>query len=160
MKITVTLEGAGPPTVHDVEPEVTIAELTKTVSPEDDDLDVYSLDVDRPLSAELTLAEAELDDGAEISILRSRTVAVAVRYAGQEKKDSRPPQQRTGRVFRWALGKQGLDLPRDQWTKFELAAAGAQDPVDPEAPIAAYVDRASRTARFDLRPTRNYQGSS
>ncbi|MGH2973619.1 MAG: hypothetical protein ACRDLL_01945, partial [Solirubrobacterales bacterium] len=61
------------------------------------------------------------------------------------------PQRKVRRIFDWAVGKHGFDLPRDQRPEHELAVAGETASADPDAPISAYVDTDRRVVVFDLR---------
>src|SRR4051812_35394262 len=140
MKIIVTVEGSKAPDTHSVEPDRTVRDVVATVAGEREDMSLFIADRDDPVAQELTLAEIGIEAGHEITIAQNKKTAVVVRYAGGERTDTVPRTKKMEAIFRWAVGPQGFNLPPDQRPQFELAAEGSPEPVDPSAPVAAYIN--------------------
>jgi hypothetical protein len=157
VRLLVNCEGIQTTQIHEIAAEATVQDLLGAFFEETVEIDAWVVEAESPLDGSLSLIELDVVEHTEITITRRAAVEAKVRFNGITRERSFEPQQPTERVFRWAVGAEGFNLPASQWPEHELVPAGSSDPVDPRLPVAAYIDR-DRVARFDLRRKHAYQG--
>ncbi len=156
-KVLVHSEGSAEVALHDLGPEETAADLIGSVNVELEDYAVWVGEEDAPVDPDTTLAALDaVTDGAEITVARKGEIRVTVTYNGDKERDFQP-QQKVRRVFEWAVGKDGFNIPGDQRPEHELAVAGHEEAADPKAPVSFYAD-AERKVTFILRRKDGFQG--
>ena len=156
-KILVHSEGSAEVALHDLGSEETAADLIGSVNGEVEEYAVWVGEEDAPVDPGTTLAALEgVTEGAEITVARRGAIHVTVTFNGDRERDFRP-QQKVRRVFEWAVGKDGFNIPADQRPEHELAVAGHEEAADPRAPVSFYAD-AEREVTFILRRKDGFQG--
>lgn len=151
VQILVTSEGSGPAAVRKVPRNLKLGDLRREVLPDDPQSRAFVPDADKPLADELTLTEAGLGAGAEITVARSKKVTITVQYGGDDREDTWAPNQRLRLVLAWALGKKGFDIPKAEEPNFELATSDTGGVIDLEATVASLVGDAGTAVELDLR---------
>jgi len=159
VQILVTSEGSGHAVVRKVPPDLKVGELRLEVLPEHPQSRVFLPDAGEPLGDELTLAEAGLSAGAEITIARPKKVTITVQYGGEDRIDTWDPNRRLRAVLRRALGRDGFDIPKGDQPNFELAVSDTGAVVDPDSTVASLVVRGDVTVELDLRRIKAPQGA-
>jgi hypothetical protein len=154
--VLITVEGADAPVLRQVPPDHTIEALAEEVAPGSV---AFLPEGDGPLSDELTLLEAGLGAGGEITLAKSKKITVPVFYGGIERSKEWAPSQRLRRIFKWSLGKQGFDIPHDEEPQFELALDATDETVDLDATVASLVGTTGEIAGLDLRRISAPQGA-
>lgn len=119
-------------------------------------IEVWSEDTEDPLDRDTTVAEAGLADRAHVHRSRCRRVAVTVRFNGESRDRKFSPAVTVERVFRWAVGPQGFDLPPDQRAKHTLGVTGSGVEADRDAHVGSLATDCA--VSFDLAPKARYAG--
>ncbi|SMD24622.1 hypothetical protein [Lentzea albidocapillata] len=122
----------------------------------DADVTAWLEDADEPLDRGATLDEAGLVDGARLHVARRKKIEVSVRYAGETKTRDFRPNVHVQRVFKWAVGESGFDLPATERAKHTLAVCGAETEADRYAHVGSLAS--GGRVCFDLAPKARYQG--
>lgn len=113
-------------------------------------------DGDDPLDGAVTLENAAVANGTRVHVSRRTKIEVSARFGGDTKTRDFPPSALVQRVFTWAVGKSGFDLPATERAKHTLGVCGA----DTEADRYAHIGSLAKDGRvcFDLAPKARYQG--
>jgi hypothetical protein len=151
MDLYVHVEGGEAVDIVNVEGGDTVAVLLSA----DDEL-LWLEDTDVPLAAAATFAEVGLVDRAHVHRGRRRRIATTVRFNGQSKEREFPPGTTVERVFRWAVGDHGFDLPHDQRATHTLGVTGTDVEADRDAHVGSLAT--SGAVSFDLAPKARYAG--
>lgn len=146
MRLLVHTEGSPTPRVIETEKTLTVSEVIEKLELGGEEYVVYRVDAEEELAVEERLD----DDDCELAVARKAKDDVTVVFNAEPIEKKWPPQRKVSKIFAWAVGEKGFDLPRDQRPEYELAVEGATDPADADAPISAYAD-AERRITFDLR---------
>lgn len=133
-----------------VEPTATVRELAGA------GFDVWVEDTDEPMDPAAVIGEVGLVDRAHVHRSRCRRVTGTVRFNGETKEHSFAPGATVNRVFLWAVGQHGYDLPRDQRAKHTLGVTGADTEADRDAHIGSLATNCA--VSFDLAPKARYAG--
>jgi hypothetical protein len=156
-KVLVHSEGSAEVLLHDLGPEETAAELLGSVNAEVEEYAVWIGEDEDPIDPGTTLATLEaVTEGVEITVARTSDIHVTVIYNGEKGRDFQP-QQKVRRVFEWAVGKNGFNIPADQRPEHELAVEGHEEAADPKAPVSSFANT-ERKVRFTLRRKDGFQG--
>jgi hypothetical protein len=113
-------------------------------------------DTDEPLDPAATLVEVGLVDRAHVHRGRRRRIATTVRFNGAVKEREFPPGTTVERVFRWAVGNNGFDLPHDQRATHTLGVTGTDVEADRDAHVGSLAT--GGVVSFDLAPKARYAG--
>ena len=157
MRLLISSDTSRQAVVHDVDPETRVRDIATNILNVDEDVDVVIVDADDPLHPDRTLAELEIREHTEITVVRRRQVEAVVTFNNLEHDEDFPPQTAMRRVYDWAAGPDAFDLAPDQRADHELVPRGETKPVDPRLPLAAYVDHRHQT-HFHLRRKKGFQG--
>ena len=119
---------------------------------------IWVEDRDDALELDASLEAAGLGDRSHAHIGRCRTVSVTVRFNGTTRTHVFRPATTIARVFTWAAGPQGFNLPAEQRPKHALAVAGADHFLDAEVHIGSLADPTCREVQLDLLPKERFEG--
>lgn len=123
-----------------------------------DDQMLWLVDGDEPLDAGRPVRDAGLTHRCHVHRGRCRSVTVHVHYNGAEIERAVPPGLRVARVYGWAAGPEGFDLPRDQIPGHALGIRGREDFPDAETHVGSLVVDGCCEVDFDLVARRRYAG--
>lgn len=115
----------------------------------------WAEDADKPLDDAARVADAVGDKG-HIHLNRCRRVNVTVNFAGRSESHVFPPAVTIGRVRRWALGKDGFDLPKGEAPRHEVGLCGTGVIADRNDHIGTLA--ADCELCLDLAPKDRFQG--
>lgn len=118
------------------------------------DAEVWLEETDEPLGRKITVVEAGIKHRGKVHVSRCRHIEVAVRYNGEDKRRSFRPATPIARVYQWAAGPEGFDLPAAERPKHTLLIGEVEpDPGDHVGSFA--VDCA---VLFSLVPKQRFEG--
>ena len=118
---------------------------------------VWLEDSEETICAELTLAAARIQPRGHIHVNRCRRAAVTVNYNGGERRREFTPSTTVRRVFEWAVGIDGFDLPEHDRPEHALQLCGTTTLPDGTDHIGSFVNDECRVC-FDLVPKQRFQG--
>lgn len=110
---------------------------------------------DEPLPRDKKLSE--LAPGSHITRSRCARVAATVRFNDQKKMKEFPPCSTVARVFAWAAGNDGFDLPAGQRPKHVLALCETASQPEKSAHLSELVGDECAVC-FDLVPKERFEG--
>lgn len=157
MKVFVHREEHATVEAVEVESGATVGELLERLGREGGtEESLWLEDGDDPLDRSTTLESAAVSEGTRVHVARRKKVEVSVRFGGDTKTREFQPSALVQRVFQWAVGNSGFDLPSAERAKHTLAVCGA----DTEADRYTHVGSLAQDGRvcFDLAPKTRYQG--
>jgi hypothetical protein len=157
MRLLVSSDNSRQAEVHDIDPDTRVRDLGLQFLEIDEEIDVLVVDAEDPLHPDRTLAELEIREHTEITVVRRREVEAIVSFNQVKHHDDFRPQTVMRRVYDWAVGPDAFNLPLDQRADHELVPDGERKAVDLRLPIAAYVDHHAK-AHFHLRRKKGFQG--
>jgi hypothetical protein len=156
-KVIVHSEGNPAPVVQDLDDKLTAAELIRGVGRDPGEFAAWLDESDKPLKPDAPVAEAGVSDGSQIAVAHKKgLIEVTVSYNNVPIEDEFKPQHKVRRVFDWAVGEDGFNLPREQRPEHELAVIGQDEAADLKAPISAYATDGQ--VAFELRRKDGFQG--
>lgn len=148
---------AGSSDVREVEasPDARVAALLVELGGDAEAL-LWVEEAEDPLDPDTTLVEAGIVEFTHVHHGHCKAIAVAVRFGGETKEHEFSPASTVQRVFSWASGNKGFDLPAEQRAKHTLGLCGTQT----EADRRDHVGSLASDCRvcFDLAPKARYQG--
>jgi hypothetical protein len=111
---------------------------------------------DEPLDAERLLSEVA-SEGTQFHVSKCHRVDVRVRFNGDDKTRAFAPAVTVGRVFDWACGKDGFDLPPAEKAKHTFQVCGQKTQPDKADHIGTFADGDCQVC-FDLVPKEKFEG--
>jgi len=116
-------------------------------------------DADEPLDLEMTIGAVGIGHRHHVHHGRCPSVAVRVRYGGEEPKErSFGPAKTVERVFEWATGKNGFELTPAEKAKHFLALPHADQPLDRTTHVGSLVGDHGCEVTLDLAPKKRFEG--
>ena len=119
---------------------------------------LWAQDEDSPVEAEVSLAEAGIGPSGHVYRGRCSRVKVRVRFHGQDRLEEFPPSARLIRVYHWAVGDKGFELPSEQVPKHGLALPRGDEILDRELHIGSLVSDDRCVVDLDLVPRDRFAG--
>lgn len=119
---------------------------------------VYVEDSEEPLHLGVRLEAAGVGQHSRVHAHRCRKVNVAINFDREQKSHAFPAAATVGRVFTWATGKHGFDLPEVDAVEHLLQLCGSADRPDEDAHIGTLTQASACTVCFDLVPKQRVEG--
>jgi hypothetical protein len=120
---------------------------------------IWIEDSDEPLSLEVTLDVAGLQNRGHIHRGNCHQVEVSVRFNGVTKSRPFSPANTVVKVLKWATGEKGFDLSAIEAAKHTLAVPGSDHPLDPRTHVGSLVSPGgSCSVLLDLLPKVRFEG--
>jgi hypothetical protein len=120
-----------------------------------DDAELWLENADAPLLRDTAIAD--LPPGAHLSRSTCKRVAAKIHFNDDEKTESFPSGTTVERVFQWAVGKDGFDLPTAQRPKHTLALCGTTTQPEKSTHLSELADDTCAVC-FDLAPKERFAG--
>ena len=118
------------------------------------DAEVWLEEVDEPLLRNITIVEAGIKHRGKVHVSHCRQVEVAIRYNGEDKRRSFRPATTIARVYQWAAGPEGFDLPPAERPKHTLLFGEVE--ADPGDHVGSFA--VDCTVLFSLAPKQRFEG--
>lgn len=119
---------------------------------------LWAQDEDSPVEAEGSLSEAGIGPRGHVYRGRCNQVKVRVRFHGQDRLEEFPPSARLDRVYHWAVGPKGFEIPTEQVPKHGLALPRGDEILDRELHIGSLVSGNRCVVTLDLVPRDRFAG--
>lgn len=119
-------------------------------------MSVWLEDADEPLAVDSSLTAARVADRAHVHVSRCHRVVVTIRFGGDSKEHKFAPGATVNKVFHWAVGKQGFDLPKTERATHTLGVTGTSTEADRDAHVGSLAVNCA--VSFDLAPKVRYAG--
>jgi hypothetical protein len=145
------LHSKSDPAVALIAPEQTVEGLLA----EHGDSELWLENADEPLPRATKLAD--LPPGSHITRSSCVRVGATVRFNEEKKTKEFPPGTTVARVFEWAAGNDGFDLPAGQRPKHTLAICGTTTQPEKSTHLGELADD-SCSVCFDLAPKERFEG--
>ena len=165
-EIELFIQGEGIPkiTLVKVHPHDTVAAIVKVArehglsAPEGSEVLVFVENSEVPLSLEAKIDEVGLKPRSRVHIHRCQRVEVTVNFNGDEKKGFFPPSATVDWVKRWAVGKDGYDIPTADAAEHALQVCNSPERPDEDVHIGTLAKFSDGTLCFDLVPKQRVEG--
>jgi len=118
---------------------------------------VWIEDAELALEETVTIEAAQIGHHGHIHVGHCRNVSVQVRFGGSNITREFPPPTRVARVFEWAVGPEGFNLPADQRPEHDLIVCGGDHPISPSVHVGSLASKECAVC-FDLAAKHNPQG--
>jgi hypothetical protein len=148
--MNVFLHAPGDLRVVELEGHETAADLLGTGEGE-----LWLENAEEPLARETKLAE--LEPGAHLTRSSCRRAVATVRFNDERKTKKFPPGTTVARVFAWAAGEDGFNLPAGQRPKHTLGLCGTLTQPEKSDHLSELVDDECAVC-FDLAPKERFEG--
>ena len=156
MELFVHTRGAEAPRLVEVDELFTVREVLEVHGREGDDL-LWIEDGEVAVGAEITIEQASIRRHSHVHMGHCRRVDVEVRFGGASKSWGFAPSARIARVFEWALGAEGFNLPPDQRPEHDLIVCGGDHPLAPSVHVGSLASDECSLC-LDLAAKHNPQG--
>jgi hypothetical protein len=114
---------------------------------------------DEPLTLEVPLAVAGIGPRSRVHVHTCLRIEVTVNFNGSSKERAFPPSVTVGHVHRWAVGKEGFNLPELDATEHALQICGSATRPNEDIHIGALVSVPACMVCFDLVAKRRVEGA-
>ena len=111
-----------------------------------------------PVPGDSPLPVAGISRRSHVHRGRCDQIKVRVRHAGEDRSSEFSPAARVIRVFRWATGPKGFNLPESQIPKHGLALPEAKELLDPGVHIGSLASEVRCTVTVDLVAKERFEG--
>lgn len=158
MHIYAHRQGSEDPELIEIEATASVRELLAGSDDGDGDGLIWVDEHDDPVELDITLEAAGIGHRHHVHRGRCRTVEVRVRFNSETDEREFRPAATIARVFAWATGPKGFDLPAEQIPKHVLAVPGADHFLDANVHIGSLVARGRCEVILDLLPKDRFEG--
>jgi hypothetical protein len=114
-------------------------------------------DVEVEIEEEITIEQSPIRHHSHVHVGHCRRVDVEVRFGGISKSRGFSPSARIARVFEWAVGPDGFNLPPDQRPEHDLIVCGGDHPLAPSVHVGSLTSEHCSLC-LDLAAKHNPQG--
>jgi hypothetical protein len=145
------LHSKGDLAVAQIPPKQTVEDLLA----EHGDGELWLENTDEPLPREMKFAD--LPPGSHVTRSSCVRVTATVRFNDEKKMKKFPPGTTVARVFEWAAGDDGFELPPGQRPKHALALCGTTTQPEKSTHLSELVGDDCSVC-FDLAPKERFEG--
>lgn len=122
------------------------------------DVAILLEDADDELDGGKTFGETRVANRSHVFVGRRRRVDVVVSYNGDRREREFGPNARVDRVFRWATGKKGFELSREDAAEHTLSVIPGNVIPPGDAHLGSLDDATPGRLTFALIPKHRYEG--
>jgi hypothetical protein len=157
MEIYIHSAGREDPDLIEVQADARVRDLIEVRDGDDAEL-IWIEDGDEPIELDITVEATGLSHRHHAHRNRCRRVDVRVRFGGNDRSHDYAPSTTIGRIFEWATGESGFDLPAEQRPKHVLAVPGADHFLAKSVHIGSLVTAGSCDVVLDLDAKVRFEG--
>ncbi len=149
--------------LHTSKSEFDIIELEDTTSAEDvlrehvkiEEAELWLEDADQPFERTVTLIEV-VEEDAHLHGSRCKKIEATINFHDRQETHSFPPSATIDHVFKYSVGDNGFNLPRDERPKHQLVLCQTTTVPDKSEHIGSLAKDCEIC--FDLNPKKKFEG--